>query len=213
MPPLQTSTEPFYYTFNPAPPGYDRCWAQLVAPYVKNRDVWKCPSDPNANYGDTHDVNDQTTNDPDQIDFSRAIRTDLGFNYAYLSPFNADAKWIGTSLATINSPAGTIMLVDSIWNRINGQPQGGGNWYVQAPSVRQSGTVYWFGPWETNVDSWFRFGGAWPWHGSGTQVDVAFVDGHQKSLNLEKLWAGLATEPWGMNPAIADTNAYLWDRN
>jgi len=213
MPPVQTSTAPFFVTYSPFSPGFDRTWTQLINPYVKNRDVWKCPSNATSNFGDTNDVNDQPSTDPIAIDFSRSIRSQ-GYNYAYLSPFDANAKWMGVAASAINNPAGMVMTVDSTWDLDSCRPSGGGNWFVQAPSVANSGTVYWFGPWVAlSACNWLNYGGMWPHHMDATQVNVTFVDGHAKTMRLENMWQGLSGPPWGANRAITNTQLYIWDRD
>jgi len=218
--PLMTSPASFYATFDP---NRDRVWAQLVQPYIKNWLAFQCPSDPHANDGVL--IEDWCRVGSD-VSYCYGIKTNLGYNYIYLSPMDADAKHQGIPLASVSRPAQTVMLVDSVGNTNSaGEGVGGGSWFVEAPSPAGSYTYYWFAGWAINAqpgdqDYWRKYGRTWPWHNrqrlvrSGPQfphhsgiASVAWVDGHVKAVR----------HPYdllkGVNPityAITDPNEYVW---
>ena len=67
----------------------DYVWPELVAPYVKNWHVHRCPADPNAtDRGLSVDPNEVPvpTNHP-QIEYYWGERTDMGLNYDFLAPW------------------------------------------------------------------------------------------------------------------------------
>jgi prepilin-type N-terminal cleavage/methylation domain-containing protein len=131
MVPLMTSPANFFVTYDPNQG--DRVWPQLVQSYVKNWQVFRCPSDPNANDGVLVENWCRVGSD---VTYCYGIKTDLGYNHLYLSPMDANAKHRGISLAGVFRPANTVMLVDSVWDTNSaGEGQGGGNWFVEAPAM------------------------------------------------------------------------------
>src|SRR5206468_359860 len=135
---------------------------------------------------------------------------DLGYNYMYLSPMiGPTARFTGQGLASLNKPANTLMLADSIWDRApSGAPKGGGNWFIEAPSWWYSNTEWWFGGWQIDDNtSWLQYGGTWPRHTNA--MNVAFTDGHVKIQRIGNLLAGV-------NPrthVVFDRDAYMWGRD
>gem|GEM_PF-5098576 len=136
------------------------------------------------------------------------LRSNRGWNYFYLSPLTdvgGQAVFMPKSTTSMARPAQTIMTVDSVWDRAGGSPSGGGNWFVQAPSFWNSGTSYWFGPWQfTNNNEWFQYGGSYDFVRG--RVGVSFVDGHAKTLPTPNLWAGANPA----NSSVFDGEKYLW---
>jgi len=179
----------------------DRVWPQLTAPYTKNEQINKCPSDGlNTPATDLADMGYTNTSNAVEKDYAYNITADFGYNYFYLSPLNNcpngtdsignSVCFDGVALAQIARPAQNIMLVDSVWNLVNGQPQGGGNWLIETPSWWYGTGGWWFGGWTpTNPNNSFLYGETWPRHTNG--MNVAFCDGHVKWQNLGTLTAGV----------------------
>jgi len=140
------------------------------------------------------------------LDYARGLLTNHGYNYFYMSPFNAQAHFIPKSATSFNRPAATIMIVDGVWDKAGERsPTGGGNWFVQAPSYWNSGTALWFGPWTFNEPaSGMRYGFAYDF--SKGQVTMGFVDGHAKSMPTPALWAGADPN----TSTVFDPEKYLW---
>lgn len=201
----------------------DRVWPQLVAPYIKNTQIDKCPDDGfNTLATDLADMGYPSNASAIEVDYATGITADFGYNYFYLSPLNAysggtDAIgntviFQGASLASIARPANNLMLIDTIWNltttsgpTVPGTPTGGGNWLVETPSYWYGTGGYWFGGWTpTNLDSNFVYGESWPRHSQG--MNVAFVDGHVKHQNLGQVTAGVDV----YNYQVYDPSAYEW---
>jgi prepilin-type N-terminal cleavage/methylation domain-containing protein/prepilin-type processing-associated H-X9-DG protein len=199
MVPLMTSDAEFYVTNSY---DHDRVWPQLIMPYMRNWQVHECPSDPYAG-----DVRGATI--PDDVDFQRGLGTDAGYNYMYLSPMDVNAHFIGVSLADIHATANCIMLADSIWDFQNGQPVGGGSWFIEAPSSWYSGTEYWLlgGWWVDDPTSFAQFGATWPRHSE--MLNVAFADGHIKAYSVDRLLDGVDPRTY----VVSDRTAYMWDRD
>ncbi len=175
---------------------------QLQYPYTKNWQISRNPLD--GNQTDSILFDGATTELKKR--FNSGERDGHGYNFFYLSPFDANVKFAAVSATSIGKPAETISTVDSVWDMSSPRaPKGGGNWFVQAPSYWNSTTVYWFGPWAfSNTSDWFQYGGCWDYMKG--QVVTSFVDGHAKSLPTPMLWAGA-------NPAtssVVDSSKYLW---
>jgi prepilin-type N-terminal cleavage/methylation domain-containing protein/prepilin-type processing-associated H-X9-DG protein len=193
----------------------DRMWPQLVYPYTKSTGIYTCPSDPYNNMStDLSDWGYTQSSNSIEKDYAIAGTADFGYNYYYLSPLfglsTADSignttAFEGVTLASIVRPANNILLVDSVWNVANGQPQGGGNWLVETPSWWYGTGNYWFGGWQIdNPNNAMEYGETWPRHSQG--MNVAFVDGHVKFQQLGQLIAGV-------NPrthVVSDPTAYEW---
>lgn len=119
----------------------DRLWAQLLMPYVRSWLMFRCPADRNA-------TNAILTTCPGQEspptracerEYRWAIKTNLGYNYAYLAPImqGANGRWYSApvSRGQIGDPAATVLFVDSVYWRdpSTREPQCGGNWIVMPP--------------------------------------------------------------------------------
>jgi len=197
----------------------DYSWPELVKPYLNAWGVHNCPADPYASDDIGLQQNGIPQNAPQkQKEWAWGLTTDLGYNYMYLSPFSSShatdgmgngEDYIGVNASTIAKPANCLMLADSIWDRnSSGQPQGGGNWFVEAPSYWYSGSAFWFGGWQyTNNTSWLQYGATWPRHTN--LINVALVDGHAKAYRVEQLLAGVNP----LNYQVTDRNAYVWGRD
>jgi prepilin-type N-terminal cleavage/methylation domain-containing protein/prepilin-type processing-associated H-X9-DG protein len=195
----------------------DRVWPQLTAAYTKNEQINKCLSDGlNTNTTDLADMGYTNASNAVEKDYAYNITADYGFNYFYLSPLNENLggvtdgagnqySFTGVSLAQIARPAQNLMLVDSVWNLVNGQPQGGGNWLIETPSYYYGTGAYWFGGWTpTNNNNSFLYGETWPRHTNG--MNVAYVDGHAKWNNLGQLTAGVNPYTY----VVSNPGAYQW---
>lgn len=207
----------------------DYVWPELVQPYIKNWQIFRCPSDPNANDAAlSHDPNTDAPIGPNDPNYHYAWgeRADVGLNYVFLSPWvvlpNGYVGSQSTSLAAINQTASTILFIDTIWDRDSGSgaPKGGGNWTVEAPCTKDENgnsltPTYFqgYGGWVPNTTgkapySWLEWGGAYPRHNK--MINVAFCDGHAKSQTIGALTAGCDVKP-NHGGAAYDGNAYLWD--
>ena len=198
---------------------------QSLQPYLKNMQVYNCPSDPIS------DAQRATLYTPppttqQQREFNLALKNDFGFNWQYLSPSGerAESDWISvpTSVASIGSLSQTILAVDSEWNRdANGIPDAGGGAAVDPPCRQYSDGVDSFpapnqfllrsswGGWQPSHPIWGGvYGFAWPWHGDF--ATVAFCDGHIKALTMNALAAGCDVQD-GWGGYITDREKYLWD--
>ena len=196
--------------------GIDNPWPVLVQPYTKSWQLFRCPDDPNAN--DTVLSHDPNTNADDtgapeaKKEWDWSWRADSGYNYDWLS-YNTSPCSTGpihtTRMAEISRPAHTILLLDSVWNRVNGRPDGGGNWAVDAPSWPPDLGCY-LGGWNLGTpDVWNVYGGAWPYHKSNTIFNVAMCDGHVKAQRLGQLTAGV--DPYTGN--VYNQDAFEWGTN
>jgi prepilin-type N-terminal cleavage/methylation domain-containing protein/prepilin-type processing-associated H-X9-DG protein len=206
-----------------APP--NQAFSNLLQPYLKSYQIIACPSDP-ADESDRATIEVMPPDTQVQREFNLGLKADFGYNYQYLCPaaINEEAAFVGlpTPSARINAPAETILGLDSVWSRdADGAPYGGGNLFVDPPcrayadgsdSFPAQGSYPWFfwmGGWTpSNAFVWNVFGGAWPWHGE--RMNVAFVDGHVKSMLVKQVAAGCdVQDAWG--GTIYDQRAYLWD--
>lgn len=209
MIPLMSGPEPGGWSYDWQ---IDTTWPQMTQPYVKNWQLHRCPSDPYAKDSiSLADMGYPSNATGQQLDYARGLTTDLGFNYMYLSPMKPwpVCEFKGEGLAAFQKPGNTFMLLDSIWDMSGcDSPQGGGNWFVEAPSYWYSGAGCWFGGWQIdNCASWLKYGGTWPRHTNN--VNVAFVDGHCKAQRIGDLLSGV-------NPRtheVFDRAAYGWGRD
>ncbi len=200
----------------------------FIYPYMKNTQVWACPSDTASTQErlsyQQNITNPTTAND---IQFNLAVKNDFGYNGQYLCPIlvTKTKSYAPTpqTLASITRPANMILGVDSDWDRVNGTPKGGGNNNVDPPcklyadgttsfpyAIGMNGVTnyYYFGGWTpSQPNAWNVFGGVWSYHNEF--VTTAFVDGHVKAYKITQLTAGCTVKD-GWGGAIYDASAYLW---
>lgn len=213
----------------------DRTWVQILMPYLQSFPIFRCPSD----YSDRPD--DKATFDQDLIPgdafsryFQASQRSNIGYNYLYLSPIvrtiNRPYRAISRFNSQIANPSETIVFVDSVWDvSDDGTPHGGGSYLVMPPCryATHGGTrvdTFLLGGIQDGFifraqDYWkveFRsaamsYGGTWPWH-SG-RMTVTFADGRTKPQRVPDLLRGCdASDNWATGN-IFDENIYQWDLN
>jgi prepilin-type N-terminal cleavage/methylation domain-containing protein/prepilin-type processing-associated H-X9-DG protein len=201
----------------------DRTWVQTLAPYAGDFRLFTCPAD--------------TGRDPSGMPsgwqgyYSASLRSNLGYNYLYLSPLLEGASgWEAhpISASSVSNVSRTLMFIDSVWDRTQtGRPVGGGSWVTVPPCrylERADGVVvdtfdfprgtrnfFGFSPvgWQpSSSTSWLVYGGAWPWH-SG-KFTMAFADGGARSVTAAELTAGCDFDS-GWRGYIQDQSMYIWD--
>ncbi len=217
----------------------DMILAMLMQPYIKNWTTWRCPSDPNATDYILGRCNDRNPGSLHEKLYCWSLTTDLGYNYAYLSPIvRYGSVWQNNPAheTKIVKPGATVMFVDSIWfrNTLTRLPEGGGNWIVMPPcrfyqapgsSARidtftqlyhptanawyDYGSACWRLQTATGWYLWMEFGGTWPWH-RNERMMVSFVDTHAKPYTPRQLTVGCNALPMCQGN-ITDPDAYLWD--
>jgi len=213
-----------YKYVNVNDPGDDRTWVQTLAPYAGDFRLFTCPADTGRDAAGT----------PSGWEgyYAASLRSNLGYNYLYLSPLVQDqaGNWASypISMSQIANPSRTITFIDSVWDRTQtGQPTGGGSW-VTVPPCRYMkvgggpvidtftmplGTRNYFGfspvGWQpTSSLSWLVYGGAWPWHHG--QFTVGFADGRSETLSVTELTSGCDFEA-SWRGLIRNTSSYIWD--
>ena len=138
----------------------DMVMGQIIQPYLKNYQIYDCPSDPaNDTARATVEVSYPPTTQQQRL-FNLATKNDFGINWQYLCPIVVPYKPIPTALAQIGSPAQTVLAVDCLWDRdASGNPVGGGNSAVDPPCRYYSdgkdsfpvqasyASYYWYGAW------------------------------------------------------------------
>jgi len=211
----------------------DYVWPELVQPYMKNWYILRCPSDPNAT---DHELaqNPNAAENTDYIPptdpnyyYSWGERADIGVNYTFLCPwvYIPSTGYVGsqpTNMSQVGSPAKMLAGIETIWNRVNGQPEGGGNWVVEAPCVYDTsnnwlppvtpaGGFYSYGGWDTNPadESWIEWGGAWPFHRTNG-MNAIFVDGHSHFTTIGNLSAGCDVRSYHTG-LVYNRTTYIWD--
>ncbi len=211
-----------------SPPNHDRVWGQLVLPYHGLMEHYRDPDDPVT---ETELLAGMPGCDasPIQCEFNLAYKSHRGLNYQSLSPFGSLCgsgnlhQSISTRIDEIQSPAATLMLVDSVYDRVGGVPFGGGTHAVDPPArYTTSGfdllassapcrSRLWLGGWNPSLPgAWNRYGAVWGWHKG--HATVAFIDGHTRLMSYGQLAAG-ATVLDAWRGRVFDRDAYLWDRN
>jgi prepilin-type N-terminal cleavage/methylation domain-containing protein len=212
----------------------DRTWVQMLLPYVKDFDLFRCPADGNnrANMDATFDQ-DLVPGDSDSQYYTASQRSDYGYNFQNLAPVvKLGTNWVAQPKegTEVQEPSNTIMFMDSVWARTsNGSPTGGGTWLVVPPcryyppvsqgaaivdsftgAVKSQSQVFTTSVgWEPqDLTSATVYGGAWTWHLG--RLNVAEVDGSVKNVDPAQLSNGCnLLGRWA--GLITDPVAYMWD--
>lgn len=122
---------------------------------------------------------------PDQRSYALAAHSNIGYNYAFFSPWRyvSTTQYIGSASTTesdVSKPAETLMWGTSIWNRDSGgNPIDGGNWVIETPcwtdkdgnylrplsTYAADGTLQSYPDgWSLNANAWDVYGGLWPFY-------------------------------------------------
>jgi len=168
---------------------------QQMYPYTKNTRFVIDPMDPWQS--EDQRISDQcqymgctlATATPVERQYALGVRSNLGYNFAFFSPwiyqFQTAGVYYGSasiSASQVTNPAHTLMYGTSIWNRVGGAPTGGGNWVVQTPcwldsngnlmapmnqytNASGSGQIYSYGSgWDPVPTSYQVYGALWPFY-------------------------------------------------
>lgn len=206
----------------------DRTWVQAMLPYVRNFDLFLCPADGARRQSTTIFDPDLSPSDPSARYYEASKRSNLGYNYTYLSPVVKERTWTPypRSTSEIDAVSDTLMFGDSAWEIENGKPSGGGNYLIIPPcryeiengrvidsfelSGRPNGQLYTGGlGWSAGSEKWSSdAGGLYPWF--RTAITLVFVDGHVERKPVKSVTAGCdVKENW--QGYIYDSSLYLWD--
>ncbi len=208
-------------------PTNDRTWVQLLLPYARSFEIFKDPGDTGLRppIGDGFDE-DLVVDDTYAYYYMASLRSDIGFNYIYLSPIvKSGTRYYSepVAAASVADPSKTLMFMDSVWARdANGSPYGGGNWLVEPPCRMEESSgalvdTFNVGPgedifaesegWSGNGASPVVYGHAWPWH-SGL-LNVAMVDGSVEAMPPSNLTSGCNARPQWQG-YIVNPGEYMW---
>lgn len=203
-------------------------WPYLVQPYVKNKQLTVCPD--MANIGFVESGNNRSL-----------LYAGYGMNYGYLSDYLGYPDpgcsqplnyWKARSLAQVNRPAHTVLMMDSqgedfatadhlfVWEELGPT--------VDAPDAFNSKSVFYGGGWGGTCSDYTTFydypgyGGANFRHNGGKYVpmqtpdggaNVSFVDGHTKFYKCGGLTAGTNYSPTQdcTQTQVINPDSYLWD--
>lgn len=207
---------------------HDRTWVQSVLPYTREFSTFLCPVD------DTRDPSfgifdaDLVPGDTYARYYEASKRSNIGYNYLYLSPLVRDGEWQSRPrLSTeISDPGKTLVFGESAWEIEGGKPTGGGHYLIVPPcrytvdgQVRDSfglgdidnGEVYvphlrWLS--QAGVEQEFQAGGLYPWFGE--KVNVIMAAGQIRQVPMEQVTTGCDVKPdW--TGLITNSSDYLWD--
>jgi prepilin-type N-terminal cleavage/methylation domain-containing protein/prepilin-type processing-associated H-X9-DG protein len=201
---------------------HTKLWSELVQPYMKNLQLYVDPG-----WGDAFNV---YGSGPNAWWYNQFRLTQYGYNYQFLSPFNACDNALARSGTAAIKPAETVMIMTSQFfpnvatdrGYYAAAPPGTSPFIVPAPNA----CVYYDGTnlWSTG---WFRNGTAADYakgHYTSTTRGYAiynggnytFIDGHAKFLNDGSAAAGTdygsatAASNGGLGAIVTDWNKYLW---
>jgi prepilin-type N-terminal cleavage/methylation domain-containing protein/prepilin-type processing-associated H-X9-DG protein len=167
-------------------------WPWQVLPYVKNMQLFRCPSE-SANFADPTCGGGCLDPANPFYGYLWGLFPNYGYNWGYLAPDpnasmpggGASGNSRGLGLAAVSAPADTVMLADSIWTPGGSPTQTKGGYMLIYPPNQWAGSPPLNG---------FSFGRAWPRHQQ--KANVVFADGHVKPMSIDAL-----------------KNEAFWDRN
>lgn len=178
---------------------------QQMFPYVKNTVIHIDPMDPWQSEAQRIKDHLQYMGNPvnptfDQKMYAMMVRSNVGYNYAFYSPWRyiSSTQYVGSaaiSASEVNNPSASIMYGTSIWDRAGGAPTGGGNWVIETPCWQNSagvllqpmkryyddGTLRNYGNgWNPDGTQWNVYGGLWPFYNQKSLANIApgLKDGH-----------------------------------
>jgi len=200
-----------------AGPGRWNMWQNQIYPYLKNWDVYGCPSDTVA----------ASTNTTEKFyDLS------YGYNYGYLSKLETTAdpsgcgttQWFsGVSQAVVQRPANIVMVIDTGGRAAF--PGGSTLGSMVNPPDAWPSDYYFYGPdtvgWGKNCGNYYAGTGGAKWSNTGGFAwrhqeggNVAFTDGHTKFYKIGALGVGTNNADLSLDctaTVVTSPTTYLWD--
>ncbi len=134
-------------------------WTGMIAPYVKDTGVYRCPSAPNAGYGAV---------------WRDRLNLGYGLNWFWGLPYTSSMDYI-VSLSKVTRPAAAILVMDSVVDPAAPEPLGG---FMVMPFGFEN---------RARVLPMNKTGGYSTRHAEGTIV--SFADGHAKWFRGNTLYA------------------------
>jgi prepilin-type N-terminal cleavage/methylation domain-containing protein len=209
---------------------------QVMYPYTKNTQFVIDPMDPWGS--EAQRIEDQcrymgctaATATQEQKMYALGVRSNLGYNFAFFSPwiyrFDSGGFYIGAaavSASQVTQPAHTLMYGTSIWLRDSGgTPIGGGNWVVQTPcwldangalmapmsgyqNSGGAGQFYgYFSGWQPNPLAWNVYGGLWPFYNQSDSRAAAAAQNGRVIIG----WADAHVSAMPISQVAAGCDAY-----
>lgn len=207
----------------------DKRWPQLLMPYSRNEEVFRCPSDRSH-------LGRERVFDPDLVplasqmrSYEQAERANFGYNALNLAPARATLTgWVSQPIAQTDlaNSSQTVVFAETAWMLRGGEPVGGGN-FVASPPCRFSsdrspaigdippamgsnvgGDAAWkevIGGPKTSATT---TGGVFAFHTQA--MNVGYADGSVRSQSIRHLAKGCNLQP-GWNGTIQDLEGYAWD--
>ena len=170
-------------------PGNVFTWLSAIKPYVKSYDLFRCPSNPNAAKFATEDWDKKFKAG---YALSGVSVFDIRKDPPNGGPY-ADGNGVSaTSLASINRPSETMMILESTWSNSD------------------------LGDWVGRIDNppacgWGQ--GYFMHFGRGGQGNWAFFDGHVKASKVDELFRRRGPAPsynlWGREDGVNNGTAEL----
>jgi len=175
---------------------WDNTWYRIVTPYVKNLQVFRCPSDPLGTVPSGY-----SWAGPRLSIVSNGYMIWDGSAWSVVGIMGMSQSWMGrtaTSQAAVGRPAETIMLAerDHIWTGTSGAPstaQAPGNVLMWGPGCMVTGVNWWDWSGSPSLipdgsvavkaagDPTGQWGSIIPKHME--KANFAFADGHVKAMD------------------------------
>ncbi len=191
-------------------------WQAKIYPYLKNWDIYRCPSDlgsPTNLVAKFHNIS-------------------YGYNYGYLSKLEVTqdpdptgpTQWFsGVSMAAVLKPADIVMVTDNGGISANGNTASTTGSMTNPPDGWPS-DLYFYGPttvgWGANCTNYFSGGGG-KWENTGGFAwrhneggNVCYADGHAKFMKIGSGMDGTNNATLALpctQTCVMDYGKYRWD--
>jgi prepilin-type N-terminal cleavage/methylation domain-containing protein/prepilin-type processing-associated H-X9-DG protein len=199
--------------------GRRNMWQAQIYPYLKNWDIYSCPSD--------------TPTSTDKV--LKFHTLSYGYNYGYLSKLEvtqdpgdatAPTQWFsGKSQAAVSRPSDIVMIIDTGGRAAFTAASTLGS-MINPPDAWPS-TEYFYGPdtvgWGTNCGNYFKGTGGAKWANTGGAAwrhsegfNVTYADGHAKFSKIGGMMVGtnntnLALDCTATDYTAAGRSIQKWD--